>query len=169
MAKTLNTVVKASIEGTYKNLLDLSTPVDSLAKLSRIELANGTGAASADLLWHDQRTLAASGSESLDLAGSLVDSYGATLTFVEVRAILVSAAAANANNVQVTRPASNGWPGFLAAGDGLIVPPGGVFLLASPTDAAWPVTASTGDLLGIANSAGGTSVTYDIVIVGTSA
>jgi len=31
------------------------------------------------------------------------------------------------------------------------------------------VTASTGDILEIANGGGGTSVTYDIVIVGASA
>lgn len=169
MAKTLKTIVTAQIEATYKNLLDLSTPVDSLLKKMKIELASGTGANSADLLFHDQRTLAASATEDLDLAGVLADAYGATLTFVELRAVLISAASGNTNNVNVTRPASNGVPLFLAASDGIAVQPGGLFMWSCPADAKVAVTASTGDLLTITNSAGSTPVTYDVVIVGTSA
>jgi hypothetical protein len=33
----------------------------------------------------------------------------------------------------------------------------------------WGVTAGTGDLLKVANSAGSTSVNYDIVVIGNSA
>lgn len=169
MATTLKTIVTMQIETIFKNLLDLSTPQDSLLKKVKIELANGTGANSADLAFHDQRTLAASGTEDLDLAGSLAGPFGASQVFAEVRAILVSAASANTNNVNVTRPASNGVPLFLAAGDGVPVPPGGVFAWSCPADGKVPVTAATGDLITITNSAGSTSVTYDVVIIGTSA
>lgn len=169
MATTLRSVITAKIATTFKNLLDLSTPIDSLEELITIELANGTGANSADLLFHDQRTLAASGTEDLDLAGSLAGPFGASQVFVEVRAILIKAAAANTNNVNVTRPASNGVPLFLAASDGIPVPPGGVFLWACGADGKVAVTAGTGDLVTITNSAGSTSVTYDVVIVGVSA
>jgi hypothetical protein len=34
---------------------------------------------------------------------------------------------------------------------------------------AWPVTGGTGDLLKVTNSAGGTSVDYEIVVIGASA
>jgi hypothetical protein len=71
--------------------------------------------------------------------------------------------------VRVNRPASNGVPLFLAASDGIDVPPGGVFLWACPADGKVTVTASTGDLLNIDNSGAGTSVTYDVVIIGCSA
>lgn len=169
MTTTLKTIVTAQIEGTYNNLLDLSTPVDSLLKKQKIQLANGTGADSADRLWHDQRTISASSNEDLDLAGVLTGSFGNTLTFVELRAVLISASSANTNNVRLTRPASNGVPLFLAASDGIDIPPGGVFLWACPADGKVTVTASTGDLLNVANSSSGTSVTYDVVIVGTSA
>lgn len=169
MSTTLRTIVRAQVEATYKNLLDLSQPVDNLAKTLTVELANGTGASSADLMFHDQRTLTASGTEDLDLAGGLTNPFGATLTFVELRAILITAASGNTNNVNITRPASNGVPLFLAASDGIAVPPGGAFLWTCPADGKVTVTASTGDLLTITNSAGSTSVTYDVVILGVSA
>jgi hypothetical protein len=169
MSTTLKTIVKAEIAATFKNVLDLGTPTDAFTKTSKIELSNGTGADSADLMFHDQRTLTASATEDLDLAGVLASPFGATLTYVEVRAVLISAAAANTNNVQVTRPAANGVPLFIAAGDGIAIPPGGVFLWCCPADGKVSVTAGTGDLLTITNSAGSTSVTYDVVIIGVSA
>jgi hypothetical protein len=71
--------------------------------------------------------------------------------------------------VNVTRPAANGVPFMLAAGDGVALPPGGTFLWVAPTAAGVAVTAATADLIDIVNSGAGTSVTYDIVIVGASA
>ena len=169
MATTLRTIITAQVETTFKNLLDLSTPVDALTKRQKIELDNGTGASMADLTFHDQRTLSASGTEDLDLAGSLAGPFGASQVFVELRAVLISAASGNTNNVRVTRPAANGVPLFLAASDGLDIPPGGVFLWSCPADGKVTVTPGTGDLLTITNSAAGTSVTYDVVLIGTSA
>jgi len=168
MATTLKTTVTARIEGTFKNLLDLSAPVDNFVIAAAIQLASGTGSAQADLLFHDQRTLAASGTEDLDLAGVLASPFGATLTFVELRGIVIKASATNTNNVNFTRPAANGVPLFLAASDGIPIPPGGVFLWSCPADGKVPVTAATGDLITLTNAAAGTSVTYDVVIVGTS-
>jgi len=60
-------------------------------------------------------------------------------------------------------------PLFLAASDGISVRPGGLFCWAAPDATAVAVTAGTGDLLAIANSGAGTSVTYDVVIIGSSA
>lgn len=169
MSKTLKTIVTAQIDAVYKNLLDLGTPTDTFLKKTKIELSSGTGANAADLMFSDQRTLSASGTEDLDLAGSLVDAFGATLTFVELRAILVSASSGNTNNVTVARASSNGLPLFSAASDAIVLPPGGVFLWSCGADGKVTVTAGTGDLLTITNAAGSTSVTYDVVIVGTSA
>lgn len=169
MATSLKTIVTARIDATYKNLLDLSTPLDTLAEVGKLEWANGTGADSADRLWHDQRTISASSNEDLDLAGVLVNSFGSTMTFVELRCLMIKAASGNTNNVRLTRPASNGVPLFLAASDGIDIPPGGLFLWACGADGKVTVTAATGDLLNVANSSSGTSVTYDVVIVGTSA
>ncbi len=169
MATNLYALVTAQVDAVYKSVLDLGTPTDTFLKKTKIELTNGTGASNADLMFHDTRTVAASGTDALDLAGVLVSEFGATLTYVELRAVLVSASSANTNNVRVNRPASNGVPLFLAAGDGIDIPPGGVFLWCCPADGKVTVTAGTGDLLNIDNSSSGTSVTYDVVIIGTSA
>ena len=71
--------------------------------------------------------------------------------------------------MNVIRPASNGVPLFLAAGDGLPVKPGGAFLWVAPDATGVAVTASTGDLLTITNSGAGSAVTYYIVVLGASA
>lgn len=169
MAKSMKTLITAAINAVTTNALDLSSGVDPLNELVKIQLLSGTGAGQADRVFHDQRTINASSNEDLDLAGSLTDPFGATLTFVELRAILIYAATGNTNNVRVTRPASNGVPLFLAAGDGIDVPPGGLFQWACPADGKVTVTAGTGDLINVANSSSGTTVTYDVVIIGTSA
>ena len=165
----LSLTVKAGIRGNHTKALDLGTadlPIDVLANIA---LADGTGANQADRIFTDTRTLAASATEDLDLAGSLTDAYGATITMARIKAILVKAASGNTNNVNVSRPASNGVPLFLAASDGIAVLPGGAFLWVAPNAAGVAVTAGTGDLLTFTNSSSGTSVTYDVVIVGSSA
>jgi hypothetical protein len=116
-------------------------------------------------LFKDTRTIAASASENLDLTGVLTDAFGATVANAEVIAIYVKAAAANTNSVIIGNVA-NGFVGPLGATGTYTVLPGDFFLATS--QAGWAVTAATGDLLKIANSAGGTSVTYDVVIIGRS-
>ncbi len=165
----LTASIKAGIKASHTRALDLGTPAYQLNKILEVALANGTGSGQADLLFTDTRTVAASGTDALDLAGGLTDAYGTTLTFVELRAVLVVASSLNTNNVRVNRPASNGAPLFLAAGDGIDVPPGGAFLWTSPADGKVTVTAGTGDLLNIDNASSGSSVTYDVVILGVSA
>ncbi len=164
----LTTTITAQVEATLTNALDLGTVTYPLSYRQRTSLASGTASGSADRVFTDTRTIAASSNEDLDLAGSLTGPLGTTVTIVKLKLILVTAAAGNTNAVRVTRPASNGVPLFLAASDGIDVLPGGCFLWQAP-GAGVTVTASTGDLINIANSSSGSSVTYDVVIVGTSA
>jgi len=149
--------------------VDLTLPSAPLSWARQINIGNGTGANQADRLFVDSNTLAASGTANVDLAGTATDPFGATLTFARIKAVLIGAASDNTNDVQVTRPASNGVPLFMAAGDGIIVRPGGFFAWVAPDAVAVPVTAGTGDLLTFTNSAGGTGVTYEVVIIGSSA
>lgn len=166
----LTTVVDLSIDATHTSALDLVTAQDHLEFVKRITLATGTGAGQADLVFHDQRTLSASGTEDLDFAGSLSDAFGATLTFARIKLIAVSAAAGNTNNVVVTQDATAGVPNiFTGAGEGVSVRPGGLFLWVAPDATAAAVTATTADLLTFTNSSSGTSVTYDLVVIGASA
>lgn len=154
---------------TQTSALDLGTASLPLDFSRALRLRDGTGADQADLLWTDQRTLSASANEDLDLAGSLSDAFGSTLTFARIKGLIVAASSANTNNVVVSRPASNGVPIFGAASDAISVRPGGLLAWVAPDATAVAVTAGTGDLINIANSSSGTSVTYDIVLIGASA
>ncbi|MFG2963579.1 hypothetical protein ACGFZS_09845 [Streptomyces sp. NPDC048288] len=135
------------------------------------QLTTGTGAGKADKVFSDRRTLAASGTEDLDLAGVLLDAFGAAITFVRIKGLFIAAAAGNTNNVVVGAAASNPWAALLSATGTVTLRPGAAcgFLAGSADATAYAVTASTADLLKVANSGAGTSVTYDIHIVGASA
>lgn len=151
--------------------LDLTSPSDSLNFRRAVQLGDGAGAGKADRVFHDRRTLAASATEDLDLAGVLLDAFGAAITFVRVKGLFISAAAANTNNVVIGAAAANPWATLLNATGTLTLRPGAsVGAIAGPADAvAYAVTAGTADLLKVANSGAGSTVTYDIVIVGASA
>jgi hypothetical protein len=164
----LNTTLLLDFDATYTSPLDLSTTVNTLGFTRQFNLATGTGAGQADKIWHDERTLNASASEDLDLAGSLVDAFGVTLTFARVKGVVVYANPANTNNVVVGNVTNGivGW--FGAATHTISVRPGGVFCIFATDATAYAVTSGTADLLHVANSGAGTSVTYDVVIVGSS-
>lgn len=159
--------ITAKIKLTQVNALDVASAKFEPLINAVANFSNGTGADQVNQVFTDTRTLSASATENLDLAGSLADAFGNTIALTKLKAILITAASGNTNDVQVTRPASNGVPLFLAAGDGLPVKPDGFFLWVAPDAAGVTVTASTGDLLTITNSAGGSSVTYTVVIIGS--
>ena len=134
-----------------------------------ITLLSGTAANQADLCFVDERTINASSSEDLDLAGVLADAIGATLTMAEVVAILVIADEGNANNV-VLGDATQPIPLFGGTNPTFAVKPGGLFFVAAPNAAGLlTVGAGSTDDLKVANSGSGTSVTYQIAIIGRSA
>lgn len=164
----LNLKALMEISGSVAAARDVADARQDVTLRRTLALMPGTGNGQADLAFFDTRTLAASATEDLDLAGGLVDAFGATLTFVEICALLITAAPTNTNNVVVGAAASNGWsPIFGAATERLILRPGASFLLTH--DAGYPVVASTGDLLRVGNSGSGTPVTYTIALIGRSA
>lgn len=165
----LSTKFQASLQADLSNPLDLGTGLVPLNLVRTIEMANGVGLNQADQIWHDQRTLAASGTEDLDLAAALIDAFGKTLTFSAIKGMIFFAATANSNNLQVGNSGVNGFINWVGDTTDLInIKPGGVFCLFDPTAGGYPVTAGTGDLLHVANSGAGTSVTYDVVLIGIS-
>lgn len=168
---SLTTRLDLSLRLFQTSPLDLGAAAFEPKIARSLALADGTTAGKANRLFTNQSTIAASGADSLDLAASLIDAFGATITFAKIKLLYVSAAAANTNNVVIGGAASNGFiTPFGDATDKLVLRPGAFVVLgAGVADATgYAVTASTGDLLAIANSGAGTSVTYDIAIVGTS-
>jgi hypothetical protein len=167
----LTTQLTLAASALQSSTLDLGTATAQLAKSYSVNLANGTAAGQADRIFHDTRTLAASANEDLDLAGVLVDALGVSLTFARIKGLIISAAAGNTNNVIVGGAASNQFLTWVGAGTHTVtVRPGATFsLFAGANDAVgYAVTAATGDLLRVANSSSGSTVTYDVVVLGCS-
>jgi hypothetical protein len=165
----LTSTFNFTVSGTHSAALDLGTAALPFTLSSNFTMASGTAANQADRVFTDTRTLGISATEDLDLAGVLTDSFGALITFVKLKALIIKAAAGNTNNVNLSRPAgATGVPIFLAISDGIVIPPGYTFAWFGPGTGI-TVTPSTGDLITLTNSGAGTGVTYDVVIIGTSA
>jgi hypothetical protein len=168
----LSSRLSVAVSATHTGTLDLGTAQALLARSYVATLADGTAAGQANRIFHDQRTLAASANEDLDLAASLTDAFGASLTFARIKGLIVAADAGNTNNVIVGGAASNQFVSWVGGGAHTVtVRPGAVLaLFAGQADSTgYAVTAGTGDLLRIANSAAGSTVTYDVILIGASA
>ncbi|MBP5930190.1 hypothetical protein F3K39_19180 [Streptomyces sp. LBUM 1479] len=165
------TLLAVSAFAELTQALDLGSGKAAQSLSRKMSLASGTGAGKADRVFSDRRTLAASATEDLDLAGVLLDAFGQAITFARVKGLIVAATAANTNNVVIGNASSNAWAALLGATGTAIIRPGAFIALGTgEADAVgYAVTAGTGDQLKVANSAGGTPVTYDIHIIGASA
>lgn len=168
---SLTSRVTVELTGLFTTALDFTTPSSSVDIRQQVDLATGTGAGQADKIWTDQRTLTASSTEDLDLAGVLTDAFGATITLARVKAIFVRAAAANTNNVIVGGASATQWAALLGTTGTVTLRPGALFVAAAGSaDATGYVTAAGAtDFLKVANSSSGSSVVYDIAVIGCSA
>lgn len=166
---SLTSKIAIELSALQEGSNDLGGPEFSPLMRKIIKFASGTGANQADLLFCDTRTLAASATEDLDLAGVLADAFGATITMAEVVAIFIFADDANTNNV-VVGDATSPVPLFGGTNPTFAVKPGGFFCVGAP-NAAGLLTVGAGatDDLKIANSSSGTGVTYTIAVLGRSA
>lgn len=166
----LTSEVRVKFSALQTGANDAGTPTFKPVIDKVLALASGTGADQADLLFTDHRIVNASSNDDIDLAGVLVSALGGVITNAELVALLIIADTANVSNLTIGG-GSNPFVGFLGGTTPTVGPirPGGIFLLASP-DAAGigAVVAGTGDILRIANGAGG-QAGYTIAILGRSA
>lgn len=164
MTATFNGRIDLKVVGTYGVSIDIGNRSYNLSQIYTNKFANGSGVDQAQVIFTDTRTITASSSETLDLS-ALTDAFGNTINIVNVKTLIVAPAVGNTNNVVVGGAGSNPFASpFNAGTDTISVQPGGMLLLSSHTDDGYPV--STGVNLKMANSSSGTSVTYDIIIIG---
>ena len=131
-------------------------------------VAPGTGVGLADLKWTSlSRALAASANEDHDLAGALLDAFGGAVVFAKLKALYVfNTTALGGNRIRVGRGASNGVPWISAVSAGVDIGPQSGFGWFDQVGIT--VTAATADLINVLNLAGGSGVTYDIYLAGSS-
>jgi hypothetical protein len=157
---------ETSSEGTQQGSLDHRIE-------AAIKLLNGTSDGQVDLVFSEERTLSGSGSQEYDLAGVLAAAIGgATLTFVDICAVLLVNADAD-GDLTIGPAATNGCLSFWADASDRVKcgraasssKPSIVFLF---DDSGYTVTASTGDKITVTETAGN-ACTYKIAFLGRTA
>lgn len=136
-------------------------------------LTEGTTVGKFDLVYTAERTVTTGANDDIDLSGVLVSPLGTSVVAAEIVALLIINRQRNgtANTTNLTIGAgANPWIGALGATHtiGPIRPGGVVMLAASDAAGLGAVTAGTGDILRVANSAGASN-TYQIAILGRTA
>ncbi len=171
MPHALAVDLKASLAWLFSETLSLSTVVDNAALDYEDSLTDGDGSDEANLLWHDQRTVASEASDDLDLTALTTSLFGGELAmnFAQVKAILVINTSPTTGDVLELGGAANAFaPPFAGDADAVAtIGPNSPLLLANKKD-GWNVTPGTGDILRIHNP-GPNDVTYQIAIVGVKA
>ena len=166
----LSTTIKASVEFNQSGGADFGPQRFAGSVSTLLQLASGTGANQADIVWADERTVASATADDIDLYGVLTSAFGATINAVEVVAFLLINAPldplATANTTSLT-----------VGGDAAAVPnitsgpigPRGAMLLVDPDAGGLAtVTATTGDVIQVTNGSGA-AATYQVVLVCRSA
>jgi hypothetical protein len=153
----------------------VSTVADSFSSGSSLfpamsySFANGSAAGQASKYHRSVNTIAANATQSFDLAGSLVDPYGATLTFSTIRAVVVSIVSPDGIKSLNVGPqgVSNAWQGPFGGVSSTSYLNTKTFVsFVDSLNLGWTVTAGTGDILPIMNSSA-VSVQYVIWVLGT--
>jgi hypothetical protein len=164
---TVNARITLDVTGSIAGVNDLGSPNMPFSLRELIDFTPGTLPGQADKVFADNRTIAASANDDLDLNGALPGPFGGTINFTAVRLIVIRAAAANVNDLIVGAAAANPFVGpFGASAHTLRIRPGDELVL-SNRNAGWIVTPTTGDILRVANAAGGSAVNYDIILLGS--
>lgn len=141
-----------------------------------ISLVDGTAVGQANLLFLDERTVLTAANDDLDLNGVLTTAFGQSFAALELVALFVinapkdPLAAANTTNLTIgggTNPVT-GFMGGTAPTIGPIRPNSFVMLGSSDAAGFGAITAGTGDILRIANSAGASNK-YQIAILARNA
>lgn len=161
-----NVCVTLSMDLTGSAGVGGAVPYFSKPKAVDIALTDGTGSNQVSKAFSSTRTVLTAANDDLDLAGSLLDPFGATLTFATIKAIVIRSDPANTTNLTVSPGPTNGFVGpFGASTHTVQVRPGGALAFLAP-QTGWTVTAGTGDIFRVANAAGASAL-YTIEILGT--
>ena len=168
MSRTLQVQFDSSLQWNWQDTgADGSVLRDNLQPANAGEWADGSGASQANLLWHDQRTLTASSSETLDLTALTRTIFNSvnTVNLGHVKGIYIE----NLNEVSgddltVGKAASAQFAGPLSAGTVTqIVKAGGILYWPDAYGTGWATSGANN--LKIANGSGHT-INYRIVIWG---
>lgn len=167
---SLSSTMSLSLSVVHENTVvaNVGTTKLSAGKTISDSLANGTGLDQADQFYMVSGTVAAGTPVDIDLAGSLSNAFGSTVTFARLKGIVIQNKTTTAGAIlQVgagSNPITSPW---LASGDGVNVGPDGVFMLWNPSAAGYAVTATSADILRLTSASG--TISYELYLIGASA
>jgi len=166
---------------TAEKAIDMgSTPSAPLAKSETHAPAFGSGDNQVNQIWWDTRILAGAATEDIDLAGSLTNAFGATVTLAtakfiwihnrsdEVSTSPVHSVATDAH-MTIGNAAATQFVGPFGAAAHTLTLQAGDWLGISCLKAGWATTGGALDKLKILNSDATDELMYDILILGVSA
>ncbi len=168
MATTVKGNLVVRLDTECRSILDEVEQKSDLAILAAFNFTSGTGAAQVLEQWSDDRQIGASGTDDIDLAGGITsDVAGTTIIFTAIKLIMLRANSANTNDCLLGGAASAQFVNWVSdATDVVVIEPGGLFLLYTPSATGYAVGAGSSDLLRVTNSAGATTVNYKIYVLG---
>lgn len=180
MATALTTLLKLTGNIRETNAQDLSTPTDQInigtgtsgsQGFSELvaEWASGTSDNQANEWFHDQRTVAATTADNLDLAGTLTNRLtGATITFTVIKLMLFRIISPDGTKALAVGPRNqtNAWAGPWVGGVGATVYDDVKDWMVWVNRYGWgTITAGSADVLGVYNSSA-SQLTYDVILIG---
>lgn len=172
MPTTFSGSLQAKAQWEYTKADGTTSVVDSSNFSKTISLTNGVGTAgTGDLMYRISTTIAAGATLNIDLAGSLADVFGTTLTFARIKFFFLHLTTATAASAITVGNGTNPWlmNALSAATTTVSVRNGGFLAFGDPGATAYPVTAGTADVLKLVNADGSNIATVEICIVGGSA
>lgn len=174
MANNLTSSIELKVAGT--GTLSTTGATKNFSHTIIKALANGTTALKANRFWFDERTLAGSASEDIDVfdlaaldigAGAGLDSFGQTFAMTGIAAILVENLSTSAGNLLVgNKNATTAWNSMFNGSDvaEILLVPGAAFLFVDPSAGGLAVADVTNHLLTMTDT--GSGCTYKITIIG---
>lgn len=156
-------------------LTALQTPVSPLSEgqlactfqFGKLKLAPGSGLNEVNQVFGDVQTIAGSGNKTYDLNafGGAKDALGNAYALTRVVVLAVENTSTDSTAIlTLESAASDGFAPLPAAG--IPIPPGGVFLLAGPSAAAFVVGATSGGIK-LVNGSSTASATFEIFVLGS--
>ena len=163
MATNVTGKVTASVSANWSKDLDIGAAQATPQASVSIAFTAGSGANKIEQVGMKVGSIAASGSADIDLAGTLTDPGGDTITFSKVKALLIKNTSASGDGIEVGGTFDT-W--VKASGDEVKVMPGGCMLIANPTAAGFAVVADTGDVITLSNLDTVNAQTYEAIVLG---
>ena len=176
MASSMSATTKliAQLRATMTRTVESVEVRGELDHKVELALSNGIGASKANLVVEKSGTIAASASTNIDLAGSLTDIFGMTVTLAKIKGLIVENTSDDLSTptdaiLHVGAGATPFLGPIVAATDKVEVEAGGFVAFGTKSEDGWPVAAGASDILMITNIDGVDQAQYRVTVVGEAA